>query len=86
MTARVLLTSVAALCLFHGSSWAVHENALVLYLDFEEGAGDTAMDGSEHGNNGTVHMAEWAAGKYGKGDLFERRGRRMGGGAGRAFA
>ena len=67
MTARVLLTSVAALCLFHGSSWAVQYDALALYLDFEEGAGDTAMDGSKHGNNGTLHMAEWAAGKYGKG-------------------
>ena len=66
MTARVLLTSVAALCLFHGSSWAVQYDALALYLDFEEGAGDTAMDASKHGNNGTLHMAEWADGKYGK--------------------
>lgn len=70
MMKRIFLTSVAALCLFHGSGWAVQENALVLYLDFEEGAGGAAMDGSKHGNNGTVHMAKWADGKYGKGVSF----------------
>ena len=66
---RSILTAAlaAALCLLHGIGQAVQEDALVLYLDFEEGAGDMAMDGSRHGNNGTIHQAERADGKYGAG-------------------
>ena len=66
MMKRILLTCVGALCLLHGNGQAVQDDALVLYLDFEEGAGETAMDGSKHGNNGMLHKAEWADGKYGK--------------------
>ena len=39
---------------------------LVLYLPFDEGAGDTVKDLSGNGNNGTIKGATWVDGKTGK--------------------
>ncbi|MFH1881519.1 MAG: LamG-like jellyroll fold domain-containing protein, partial [Planctomycetota bacterium] len=43
---------------------------LVAYWTFDEGSGDIAYDSSGNGNNGTIHGAEWDAGKYGQALLF----------------
>jgi len=42
--------------------------SLVLYLDFEDGKGDTVKDRSNYGNDGTIQgEPKWVDGKFGKG-------------------
>lgn len=59
------------LCLSHLSGHAIQDKDLVLYLNFEEGSGETAEDLSENGNDGILHNVEWADGKNGSGVLFD---------------
>jgi len=45
---------------------AALDDSIVLYLAFDEGEGDEAIDGSLHGNNGElVNNPEWVDGKVG---------------------
>lgn len=56
---------------------AVREDDLALYLSFDEGKGRTVKDKSKHKNDGTLHKAKCANGKYGKAIETERRSRRL---------
>ena len=44
---------------------------LVGYWSFDEGAGQTAYDASDEGNNGTIHGAKWTKGKEGSALQFD---------------
>ena len=61
----IVLLSLSCIVVFGTISEAVREDDLVLYLSFDEGKGDTAKDTSKHKNDGTLHKAKWAKGKYG---------------------
>ena len=56
---------------------AVRNEDLVLYLPFDAGTGNIAKDLSEHNNDGTLHKAKWAVGKYG--NAIELSGEQGGG-------
>jgi hypothetical protein len=47
------------------------DDNIVLWLQFEEGAGDTAADSSNYGNDGNIVGPEWTDGKYGSALLFD---------------
>ncbi len=38
---------------------------LVAYWAFDEGSGDTVLDSTGNGNNGTINGAQWGQGKFG---------------------
>ena len=57
----ILLISLLAI----QNSFAVLDDKLALYLSFDEGTGQTAKDASQNKNDGTLHQANWAKGKYG---------------------
>ena len=59
------LTLVGLLLFFGTIAKAVQDSENVLYLPFDEGKGKTAKDNSEFKNDGTLHKANWAKGKYG---------------------
>jgi hypothetical protein len=55
------------LCLYLVAQAKV-DPSLVLYLDFEDGKGDTVKDLSNYGNDGTIQgEPKWVDGKFGKG-------------------
>lgn len=60
-----VIGAVFALSLF-GSAAQAADDSLVLYLPFDEGAGDKVADLSGKGNDGTIQGASWVAGKMGK--------------------
>lgn len=54
------------LCLFAITAKGAADGALVLYLMFDEGAGKTANDSSDYGNNGVIKgNPKWVPGKFG---------------------
>lgn len=61
----------ALLFLSNLSGYAIEDQDLVLYLNFEEGSGGTTTDLSKNGNDGTLHNVKWADGKNGSGVLFD---------------
>ena len=51
---------------------AAEDKSLVLYFDFEDGAGKTVTDRSEYGNDGTIEgNAKWVDGNFGQGLEFD---------------
>ena len=42
----------------------VDEN-IILWLQYDKGEGDVAVDSSNYGNDGVIHSTEWVEGKYG---------------------
>ncbi len=44
---------------------------IVLWLQFDEGAGGVAVDSSNYGNDGTIVGPTWTEGKYGSALLFD---------------
>ena len=61
-------TIVCLLLCLHLVSQAKVDSSLVLYLDFEDGQGDTVKDLSDYGNDGTIQgEPKWVDGKFGKG-------------------
>jgi len=44
---------------------ALLDDNVVLYLPFDEGKGQVAIDQSQFGNDGEIRNAKWAEGKYG---------------------
>ena len=66
MKRLIFLLAIVVYFTFVGTiSDAVQKNEIVLYLPFDEGKGKTAKDTSEFKNDGTLHQAKWAKGKYG---------------------
>jgi len=63
---RSMIVSVAAisLILMFGTV-GVYAGDMALYLPFDEGAGEIAMDASPNGNDGILHGVGWTDGKYG---------------------
>lgn len=59
MKSLILGITIVTLLLFSTAGKAVKTEGLVLYLPFDEGAGNTAKDLSGNGNNGTIHGAKW---------------------------
>ena len=58
------LVLVALIVLPAHFAYAGLQDGLVLYLPFDEGAGDKAEDQSGNGNDAVVSAAEWVEGKY----------------------
>lgn len=58
------LATIAFLLLL-GNFVQAQQEGLILYLAFDEGAGDVAEDWSGKGNHGSIEGAEWTAGKDG---------------------
>ena len=52
-------------------SEAAPKEGLVLYLPFDEGAGDKVKDQSHNGNDGIVHNCKWVDGKFGSALEFD---------------
>ena len=51
---------------------AAEDKSLVLYFDFEDGAGKTVTDRSEYGNDGKIEgKAKWVDGNFGQGLEFD---------------
>ena len=51
---------------------AAEDPSLVLYFDFEDGAGNTVKDRSDYGNDGAIEgKAVWSDGNFGKGLEFD---------------
>jgi len=66
----VLLLLALVLCLFSYNALALDKKGLVLYLNFDEGKGDTAADLSGNNNDGKLlGGATWAEGKI-KGGIY----------------
>jgi len=72
MKSLILGITIASLLLLGTVGKAIENEGLVLYLSFDEGAGDTVKDLSDNGNNGTIHGATWVDGKIDSALSFER--------------
>ena len=66
-----LAVAIVVLILGTAGRTAAQEEGLVLYLSFDEGAGDTARDSSGHGNNGEINGPKWVEGADGKALEFD---------------
>lgn len=63
---KSVILSVILILVFTSSLYALDKNGLVLYLSFDEGDGEVAMDASDYGNDGElIGGAEWVEGKFG---------------------
>ena len=65
---KILAVSLLSICLIvilGTLGEAVREDELALYLSFDEGDSEIAKDTSKHGNDGTIHKGQRAAGKIG---------------------
>lgn len=72
---RFLVCVGAAIWIAGQSSAAIQPKDFVLAWPLNEGAGDTAKDIGENGNNGKfVGDAKWAEGKFGKGVELKAKG------------
>jgi len=56
---------------FASAALADVSDNIVLWLQFDEGAGEVTMDSSNYGNDGAIIGPEWAEGKYGSALLFD---------------
>ena len=66
---KILTISLLSICLilvFGTVGETVREDDLALYLSFDEGDSATAIDKSQHNNDGTIHKGTRAEGKIGK--------------------
>ena len=61
----IFLLTLGCIVAFSAMSEAVREDDMALYLSFDEVKGDTAIDKSKHGNDGTIHKGKIAKGKHG---------------------
>ncbi|MDQ1327797.1 MAG: hypothetical protein QG641_1080 [Candidatus Poribacteria bacterium] len=59
-----LLIVIFSLCVFPYLAQAFDKTGLVLYLNMDEGKGDTLKDLSGNGNNGKLVDGEWTKGQY----------------------
>lgn len=70
MSVCLICLTCLTIALFLGFAIVAHsaekEKGLVLYLSFDEGAGNVAKDLSGNDNDGKVSKAEWVDGKVGK--------------------
>jgi len=72
MKSLILCVAMAGLLLLGTTGKAVDTQGLVLYLNFDEGAGSTVRDLSGQGNDGTINGASWVNdGKIGSALSFE---------------
>jgi hypothetical protein len=63
---KSVILSVILVLVFTSSLYALDKNGLVLYLSFDEGEGEVAMDASGYGNDGQlIGSTEWVEGKFG---------------------
>ena len=63
---RIYLIATIMVSLIVSPSWAIKDDSLMLYLPFEEGAGEITKDQSGHGIEGKLIGAKWSAdGKFG---------------------
>ena len=61
----LFLTILTMLIIPLASNAGLDDKSLVLYLSFDEGNGDTAKDGSQHGNDGELFAKpSWVDGQY----------------------
>lgn len=66
---KILTISLLSICLivvFGTLGETVREDELALYLSFDEGDSETAIDRSQHQNDGTIHKGTRVAGKIGQ--------------------
>ena len=66
---KILTISLLSICLIVVLATvgeAVREDEMALYLSFDEAKGDTIIDKTKHGNDGTLHKGKLVKGKYGK--------------------
>jgi hypothetical protein len=69
---RITLSLTISLSLtFATTVLADVDEHIVLWLQFDEGAGDVTLDSSNYGNDGTIVGPKWAEGKYGSALLFD---------------
>ena len=61
----IVFLILSCIVFFGTTSEAVREDDMALYLSFDEGDSDTAIDTSGHGNDGTIHKGTRAKGKIG---------------------
>ena len=66
-----LFLTISLFFIFVSASLAKVDEHIVLWLQFDEGKGDVAIDSSNYGNNGNIHGPTWAKGKYGSALLFD---------------
>ena len=72
MKSLILGITMASLLLLGSAGKAVENEGLVLFLPFDEGAGNTVKDLSGTGNDGTIQGAEWVKdGKIGSALSFD---------------
>ena len=71
MLRKLLLLSILLSIFICSQAMAAKIDGLVLYLSFDEGAGDTVKDGSGNGNNGNITKAKWVNGKFSKALEFD---------------
>ena len=62
----ISLLSIFLIAVFGTTGETVREDEMALYLSFDEGDSETAIDKSQHGNDGTIHKGIRAEGKIGK--------------------
>jgi len=66
-----LFLAISLFLAFASAAPAGVDEHIVLWLQFDEGEGDTAVDSSNYGNDGALAGPEWVEGKYGFGLLFD---------------
>lgn len=66
-----LFLTISLFFIFVSASLAKVDEHIVLWLQFDEGKGDVAIDSSNYGNNGNIHGPKWVKGKYGSALLFD---------------
>ena len=65
-TLTISLLSICLIVVLTTVGEAVREDEMALYLSFDESKGDTIIDKSKHGDDGTLHKGKLVKGKYGK--------------------
>ena len=69
---RTMFFLVISLLLISASAiLADVDEHIVLWLQFDEGEGDTTADSSDYGNDGTIVGPVWTDGKYGSALMFD---------------
>jgi len=66
-----LFSTISFFFTFVSAALAEVDEHIVLWLQFDEGEGDMAVDSSDYGNDGMIVGPEWAEGKYGSALLFD---------------
>ena len=66
-----LFLTISLFLSFASAVMAAVDEYIVLWLRFDEGSGDVAIDSSNYGNDGQLAGPKWVEGKYGSALLFD---------------